>query len=294
MKKNTYLFLLILPTLFFCLIIYSLAVWKPLRLVVAGSTAMLPLSEHLATHYRKAVGVNVSVIGGGSSAGLNALRNNIAEVAASSRPFTAEEKEGLQVFPIAHDVISIVVNPSNPINNITMEQLKGVLSGKIKNWKELGSSFDKPIILVNNSVGNGTREMLQRIVMKETKNDKTTLIPITLKSIVTNSSAETKANIANSKYAISYLPYNYVDNSVKPLCVNNIPPTYAASYKGKYPLSRELYYAIKEDSTDLELAYIYYVLSSEGQNIVVSEGFLPLMLITSIDELNRINKVSSL
>ena len=292
--KNSIFLLLFLLVLFISLGTKGLSVSKPLKLVVVGSTAMLPLSEHLATNYRETVGVNVSVLGGGSAAGINALRNNIAGIAASSRPFTAEEKKGLRVFPIAHDIISVVVNPSNPINNITMKQLKKVLSGEIKNWKELGAPFDKSLVLVNNSVGNGTREMLQRVIMQEIKDGKTKIIPITLMSIVTNSSAETKTNIANSTYAIGYLPFNYIDDTVKPLRIDNIPPTYAASYKGEYPLSRDLHYAIKENSDGLELAYIYNVLSPEGQNIVVSEGFLPIMLITSIDELDRINKIPSL
>ena len=288
MKNSIFLLLFLLITTI------GVSASKPLRLVIAGSTAMLPLSEHLATHYRKSVGVNVLVLGGGSAAGLNAVKHNIAEIAASSRPFTAEEKSKLRVFLIAHDIISIVVNPLNPINNITLEQLRGILSGEIKTWKELGAPFDQPIVLVNNSVGNGTREMLQRIIMQETKKDKINTTAITLMSIVTNSSAETKANIANSKYAIGYLPFNYTDSSVKSLYINNVPPTYAASYKGYYPLSRDLYYAIKNNSTDgLELAYIYYVLSPEGQDIVVREGFLPIKLITSIDELDRINKTSS-
>ena len=261
---------------------------KSQRLVIAGSTAMLPLSEQLATSYKKAVGVDVIVIGGGSSAGLNVLRNDIADIAASSRPFTEEEKKDIKFFRIALDVISIFVNPSNPVSNITMEQLRDILSGKIKSWKELGAPFDKPIILVNNSVGNGTRAMLQRVVMKETNSNQ--IIPITLMSIVANSSSETKANVAGSKYTIGYLPFNFIDNSVKSLYINNIPPTYAASYKSEYPLSRNLYYAIKKNSAGLALAYIYYVLSPEGQDIVVKEGFLPVKLITSIEELDRIRK----
>ena len=272
----------------------SLMEASPLRLVIVGSTTILPLSEHLATDYRKKVGVDVLVQGGGSSAGPIALKNNIAQIAASSREFTLSEKDALEVFVIAHDVLGIVVHPSNPVNNISLAQLKGILSGEITSWKELGAPFDKPIQLINDSSGNGTRAAIEELVMGKSKAKGTEGTPITLMSIVTNSSSEMKANIANFKYSIGYLPFNYLDYSVKPLKINNVPPTYAAAYKGNYPLFRDLYYGIKKGSKGLELAYIYYVLSPEGQDIVVREGFLPIKLITSVEELDRIKQGSSL
>lgn len=258
------------------------------RLVVVGSTTMLPLSEHLATNYRKRIKVDVLVQGGGSSAGPIAINNNIAHIASSSRTLTEKEVENLDVFIIAHDVLAIVVNPRNPVGNITKEELKGILSGKIRNWKELGAPLNKPIQLINDSSGNGTRSALEELVMGKSRAKKTNGTAITLMSVVTNSSSEMKANIANFKYAIGYLPFSYLDSTVKPLSVNGIPPTYAAAYKGEYPLFRNLYYAIKKGRADLELAYIYYVLSPEGQDIVVQEGFLPIKLITSVEELERI------
>ena len=258
------------------------------RLVVVGSTTMLPLSEHLATNYRRRLGVDVLVQGGGSSAGPIALSNNVAQIAASSRVLTSEEAKNLEIFIIAHDVLAVVVHPSNPINNISLKQLKDILSGKITNWKQLGAPFDKPIQLVNDSSGNGTRAALEELVMGKSKAKKITGTPITLMSVVTNSSSEMKSNIANFKYAVGYLPFSYLDNTVKAVSVDNIPPTYAAAYKGDYPIFRDLYYAIKRGSSGLELAYIYYVLSPEGQDIVVQEGFLPIKLITTVEELDRI------
>ncbi len=287
MKIKLYLTLLVV---LFLLAADNLCYSRLPRLVVVGSTTMLPLSEHLATHYKKSIGVDVLVQGGGSSAGPIAVKNNIAQIAASSRKLTQEEQENLNVFVIAHDVLAIVVHPSNPITNISMKQLRDVLSGKITNWKELGAPFDKKIQLVNDSSGNGTRTALEELVMGKSKEKKLNGTPITLKSVVTNSSSEMKANVANFKYALGYLPFSYLDNTVKSLYIDNVPPTYAAAHKGGYPLFRNLYYGIKKDSKGLELAYIYYVLSSEGQDIVVQEGFLPVKLITSNSELDRFTR----
>ncbi len=259
------------------------------RLIIVGSTTMLPLSEHLATQYKKKVGVDVLVQGGGSSAGPIAVLNNIAQIAASSRDFTSDESKNLRVFVIAHDVLAVVVHPSNPVKNISMEQLKDVLSGKITNWKELGSPLSKPILLINDSSGNGTRAAIEELVMGKSKAKKIAGTLITLMSVVTNSSAEMKSNIANFKYAIGYLPFSYLDSTVKAISVNAVPPTYAAAYKGRYPLFRDLYYGIKKDSASLDLAYIYYVLGPEGQDIVTQEGFLPIKLITTHEELDKIN-----
>ena len=263
------------------------------RLIVVGSTTMLPLSEHLATKYKKSVGVDVLVQGGGSSAGPIAVKNNIAQIAASSRKLTQEEEKNLKVFVIAHDILAVVVHPSNPVSNISIKQFKDILSGKITNWKELGASFDKKIQLINDSSGNGTRAAIEELVMGKSKEKQSLGTPITLMSVVTNSSSEMKSNIANFKYGLGYLPFSYLDSTVKALYIDNIPPTYAAAYKEEYPLFRNLYYGIKKDSNGLELAYIYYVLSPEGQDIVVQEGFLPIKLITSASELDRIMRSDS-
>lgn len=260
------------------------------RLVVVGSTTLLPLSEHLATNYRKSVGVDVLVQGGGSSAGVNAVLNKVAHVAASSRVLSEEEQKHIVPFIVARDALAIVVHPSNPIENISIEDLQNILSGKIKSWRELGALFDKPIQLVNDSAGAGTRSALEELVMGKSRNKKINGVPITLMSVVVNSSAEMKANIAGFKYAIGYLPFNYLDSTVKAISINNVLPTYAAANRGSYPLSRDLYYAIRKGSAGLDLAYIYYVLSPEGQDVVVQEGFLPVKLITTVEELDRIKK----
>ena len=255
---------------------------KEERLIVVGSTTMLPLSEQLATKYRKAVGVDVLVQGGGSTAGINAVLNGIANAGASSRELSKKEKEHLSAYIVGRDVLAIVVNPKNQINNISLDDLRQILSGKITTWEKLGIAFDKPIQIINDSTGSGTRAAIEELVMKDSN--------ITLMSVVANSSAEMKGNVANLKYSIGYLPFNYLDNTVKALSINNVLPSYAAAYKGEYPLFRDLYYVIKKDSKDLALAYIYYVLSPEGQDIVVKEGFLPVKLITSIEDLDRISR----
>ena len=290
MKIKLYLTLLIA---LFVLAADNLCYSRLPRLIVVGSTTMLPLSEHLATKYKKSVGVDVLIQGGGSSAGPIAVKNNIAQIAASSRKLTQEEQENLRVFVIAHDVLAVVVHPSNPISNISMKQLKDVLAGKITNWKELGAPCDKKIQLINDSSGNGTRAAIEELVMGKSKEKKLLGTPITLMSVVTNSSSEMKGNIANFKYGLGYLPFSYLDSTVKALYVDNIPPTYAAAYKSTYPLFRNLYYGIKKDTNGLELAYIYYVLSPEGQDIIVQEGFLPIKLITSVSELDRIMRSNS-
>lgn len=281
---------LVLFVFLFALSTCNLSHSKAPRLVLVGSTTMLPLSEHLATNYRKNVMAEVLVQGGGSSAGINAVLNNIAQIAASSRDLSPQEEKNLKAIVVAHDALAIVVHTSNPIKNISMEQLKGILSGMIISWKELGVNYDKPIQLINDSAGAGTRAAMEELVMGRSRDKKIRGTPITLMSVVVNSSAEMKSNIANLKYAIGYLPFSYLDSTVKAISINGVLPTYASAHKGNYRLFRDLYYAIKKDATGLELAYIYYVLSPEGQDIVVQEGFLPIKLITSIEDLDRITK----
>lgn len=285
----------IYPILIFLLTSFSLnAFAENQKLIIAGSTTLLPLSERLAAKYKKKLGVDILVQGGGSSAGIKSLLNGVANIAASSREFTEEERKNIQIFPVARDVLAIIVHPSNPIKNISSQDLKKVLSGEIKNWKQLGLKIDKPIQLVNDSAGAGTRAAIEQLIMGKNKEKNIRGTFITLNSVVANSCAEMKGTVSSLKYSIGYLPFNYLDGSVKPISIDNVYPSYAAAHKGKYPIFRDLYYAIKKGSAALDLAYIYFVLSPEGQDIVVQEGFLPVKLIKSIEELDRILKVKPL
>ena len=118
-------------------------------LTVAGSTTVLPIAEMAAEGFEAKTGINVLVSGLGSSAGIEAAINGTADIASSSRSLTAEESSSdLVSTVIAHDGIAVIVNDANPVQAITLDELRDIYAGKITNWSELGGP-DLTIQLVN-------------------------------------------------------------------------------------------------------------------------------------------------
>ena len=116
---------------------------------IKGSDTVLPLSQKESENYKKTnPSSNVSVTGGGSGVGLSALLAGTTDIAQASRKIKFDEKQKLQEggktakeIIIAYDALAVIVNPTNKIVNLTREQLEGIFTGKIKNWKELGGNW---------------------------------------------------------------------------------------------------------------------------------------------------------
>ncbi len=135
-------------------------------LTIAGSTSVQPFAEKLAEIY---MDINpklvINVQGGGSTAGIKACREKAAQIGTSSRNLHPDE-EDLTKIVIAKDGIGVIVHPQNPVNDISIEQLRGIFSGKIRSWSRLGW-IDKPIFFVNREEGSGTRDAFESLVMNK-------------------------------------------------------------------------------------------------------------------------------
>ncbi len=131
-------------------------------ITVAGSTSVEPFAEMLAEEYMlKHPQSHIYVQGGGSTAGIEAVRTHAANIGMSSRSLLPGEKD-LYAVTIAKDAIAIIVNPKNPIHDLSLTQIRQIFSGKIRNWKEIGGN-PHPIILVSREEGSGTREVLPEV-----------------------------------------------------------------------------------------------------------------------------------
>lgn len=246
------------------------------NITIAGSTTIMPVSEKWAKNYKDKTGIIVNVHGGGSTSGIKATKIGTADIGASSRELNSKEKENLKQVVIGKDALAIIVNKSNPVNNLTIDEARAIFTGRISNWKELGGP-DKQIQVVNRESGSGTRDLFTEIIMHIVLTDKTKkVVPMSLKSVVNNSNAEVKESIKLMPSSIGYVSVGYLDNSVKALSINSISSTQENIYSGKYPLVRNLYYLYKEDKSDGLKDFFSYVLSREGQVLVKKEGFLPV------------------
>lgn len=243
---------------------------------INGSTTVLPIAQKVTEAFMKDFpDVSISVSGGGSGNGIKALIDGTTDIADSSR-FIKDEEVKLAVekgtypvpFAVAYDAIVPVVNPENPIKDISAEQLKGIYTGEIKNWKDLGGS-DAKIVVISRDTSSGTYEIWEEKIMKKDR--------VSASALLQASNGAIMQVVSKNKSAIGYVGIGYVDKSVKALPVNGIEGNAETALSGKYPISRALYMFTRGWPTGDALKFINYVLNPQkGQKCVQEAGFVPL------------------
>ncbi|MHC1595449.1 MAG: phosphate ABC transporter substrate-binding protein, partial [Candidatus Syntropharchaeales archaeon] len=243
------------------------------ELQIAGSTTVLPIAEECARVFmEKHPGSRIDVAGGGSSHGIKSVAEGTVDIGDASRDIKDSEREAhpeLVPHPIAKDGVAIVVHPSNPVNSITMEELRRIYTGEITNWKDLGG-VDAEIVLVSREEGSGTRDCFEHAVMKPINEE------ITDTAIIQDSNGKVRAAVAGNENAIGFLSLGYVNQDVKALKLDGVEPTVENVVNGKYPISRTLWMITRGDPDQGEEEFLNFVLSEEGQKIVEELHFVPV------------------
>ncbi|MGE5553874.1 MAG: phosphate ABC transporter substrate-binding protein [Betaproteobacteria bacterium] len=235
-------------------------------LIIAGSTSVQPLAEVLAEEFMaKHPRVRILVQGGGSSAGIAAAKSGAAQIGTSSRELKPEER-GLHAVQIALDGIAVIVHPSNPVTNLSLEQLRRIYAGEVRNWKEVGGPAGE-IMVVTREAGSGTRGAFEELVMKGKA--------ISGKAIVQGSTGAVRSSVAQARGAVGYVSLGALDGTVKTVSLDGVRPTGANVKKKVYKLARPFLFLTKSAPTGLSKAFIDFVLSKEGQQ-VVAEEFIPV------------------
>jgi phosphate transport system substrate-binding protein len=245
------------------------------NLVVNGSTTVLPIGQATAEAFmKKNTNVNISISGGGSGNGIKALIDKTTQVAMSSREMKKEEIElakSRKVSPVEHkvaiDALTPIVHPSNPVANLTIEQLSLIYQGKIRNWKEVGGN-DLQIVVVSRDTSSGTYESWQEKILHKEK--------VTPRAQLQASSGAVVQAVSKNRYAIGYIGIGYLNKSVKALTVNGVVANDANALKGTYPIARPLYMYTDGEPKGSAAAYLNFVKGPEGQKIVKKEGFVPI------------------
>lgn len=271
MKSRTLLISVIALTICFT----ANLVWAG-NMVIRGSTTVLPIAQKVAEIYMKDnPDVKISISGGGSGNGIKALIDGSTDIADSSR-FIKQKEVELAVekgrypvpFAVAYDCIVPVVHPDNNMTNLTMDQLKDIYMGKVKNWKEIGGS-DRPIVVISRDTSSGTYEVWRSKVLKKER-----VFPGAL--LQASSGAIVQA-IAHNKNAIGYIGLGYMTGSVKALRVNNIEGSAETTLNGTYPISRPLYMFTVGWPKGDTLNFINFLVHPEkGQKYVSEAGYVPL------------------
>lgn len=253
-------------------------------ITIKGSDTMVHLVTVWAENYMKTpTGTQVSVTGGGSGTGIAALLNKTTDICAASREMSATEKEqarqkGLNPheYIVARDGIALVVNPANPVEELTMEQLKKIFTGALTDWSQV-SGAKGSFILLSRESSSGTYVFFQEHVLK--KEDYTVqarLMPAT--------SAIIQA-VAEDANAIGYVGLGYAleaGNKVKVLRVKaddaapSIQPSEETVRDATYSIARPLYLYANEPAGKAVTDFIQFCLGDAGQNIVRETGYVPV------------------
>lgn len=256
------------------------------KLVIKGSDTILPLAQAWAEEFmNRNPDVSISVTGGGSGVGISALLDGTCDIANASRDLTPSEAErarklGIDIYEtkVAIDGISIIVNPQNPLKNITLQQLKDIYTGRLKSWKELGGP-DIKITPVGRDTPSGTYELFKEKVL-----GKESYAPSVINTPSNNQIATT---VSQDVGAIGYVGVAYAEEfakigKVKILAVSkdkSSPPILPTAEKIKseeYPLYRYLFNYTRGKPTGLAKEYLDFVTSPDGQKIVEKVGYIPL------------------
>ncbi len=252
-----------------------------------GSDTMVNLALAWAEAYQKEhPDVRLSVTGGGSGTGLAALINGTVDIANASRAIKDEETKQAEAngiepveFTVARDAIAVIVNPANPVGELTLPQLSAIYSGQITNWREVGGE-DRPIVLLSRETNSGTHVyFLEHVVRLGQKDDKTLFSPDTL---LMPSSEGISAEVRQNPNAIGYDGLGYVTADMKTVAVAKeegaeyVLPTIATVNDKSYPVARDLYMYSRGQPTGVVKDYLDWLLGAEAQKIVAELGFVPV------------------
>lgn len=230
--------------------------------------------------------IRLSVTGGGSGTGIAAMINGTVDIANASRAMKQKEIDQAQangIDPVEHvvarDAIAVVINPENPVDQLTVQQIAAIYTGQITNWKDVGGN-DHPIVLTSRESNSGTYVYFLEEVVREGAGDEEAFF--SPDALLLPSSEVISLEVARNPNAIGYDGLGYVTEEQKMVAITPdasqpaVLPSIESVNAGTYAISRPLYMYTAGEPTDVVRAYLDWILGPEGQEIVQSLGFVPL------------------
>jgi len=251
-----------------------------------GSDTLVNLALAWAEAYMEAhQEVIISVTGGGSGTGIAAMINGTVSIANASREMKPEEIAAAKAngaspveFVVAHDAIAVVVNPSNPVQSLSIQQISDIYTGEIKNWMEVGGE-NRPIVLLSRESNSGTYVyFLENVIRMGNSRSKLLFSPDTL---LMPSSEGISSEIRQNPNAIGYDGLGYVTGDLKVIAVSKsgngafVVPSAQTVKNGSYPIARPLYMYTAGQPAGQIKQYIEWIFNG-GQILVAKLGFVPL------------------
>jgi phosphate transport system substrate-binding protein len=251
-----------------------------------GSDTIVNLALAWAEKYQtEHPDISISVTGGGSGTGIAALINKTVDIANASRQITADEIKQAKangVDPVEHviarDAIAVIVNPENPVNQLTLKQISDIYSGKYNNWKQVGGE-DRPIVRLSRETNSGTHVyFLETVLRLGSKTDKTLF---SMDTLLLPSSEGIVAEVRQNPNAIGYDGLGYVPKDLKMIAIAKaadgayVLPSIKTVNDKTYAIARDLYMYTNGEPTGAVKDYLAWIISAEAQQIVADLGFVP-------------------
>jgi len=227
---------------------------------VGGSTSVSPLMELFADEYQKTKhGIKVNINGTGSGDGITNA-GVLYQIGMSSRELTpAEQGRGLKETIVAIDGIAVIVNRNNPVSSLTVDQIRDIYTGAITNWSQVGGASG-PIAVISREAGSGTRGAFEEIVRFQGR--------LLAGAYESTSTGAIKAGINQNPNAIGYISLGSVDDTIKAISVDGVTPETANVLSGAYKIARPFIVLTGNNLHAESSAFVNWMLSSAGQNIV--------------------------
>ena len=252
-----------------------------------GSDTIVNLALAWAEKYQdEHPNVRISVTGGGSGTGIASLINGTVDIANASRQIKQEEIDQAKsngIDPVEHiiarDAIAVIVNPENPVSQLTLKQISDIYSGKFSNWKEVGGD-DRPIVKLSRETNSGTHVyFLETVLRLSSKEDKTLF---SMDTLLLPSSEGIIAEVRQNPNAIGYDGLGYVPDDLKMISIAEeeggayVLPSIPTVNDKTYPIARDLYMYTNGQPEGLLKEYLDWIMSDTAQQIVAELGFVPV------------------
>jgi len=250
-------------------------------ITIKGSDTMVLLGQRWAEQYMaKVKGSAIQVTGGGSGTGISALINGTTDICQASRAMSEAEKNNLrekyktsgEEIPVARDGLSVYVNAANSVKELTMDQLRLIFTGKVTNWKDVGGK-DGKIILYSRENSSGTYVFFKEHVLKNADYaQRAQSMPGTAAVVNAVSKEKNGIGYGGAAYAKGIHVLKIKKDETSP----GVDANLANVQNGSYPLSRPLFFYLRNKAAGDIKAFVDWVLSAEGQEIVTKVGYFPV------------------
>ncbi|WED24348.1 phosphate ABC transporter substrate-binding protein [Vibrio sp. JC009] len=244
---------------------------------ISGSTSVARIMDILAEEYNNSHGESfVAVQGVGSTAGITLVDKGVAEIGMSSRYLTeGEMSDDLAVIHFAYDGLAVIVNHTNPTENLSRQELYDIYKGKVTNWKQLGGP-DRKIAVVTREASSGSRYSFEtqlgliRVIKDKQVSD------INPNNLVVNSNSMVKSIVNNNVHAIGFVSEGSVDHSVKELKIDGVEANQQSIASGEYQLARPFILLYKKSEiSENGKSFVSFVQSERAKKLISQYGYIP-------------------